>query len=49
LYKLGYIPHAGERVDYAGRRYTVLEMERNRISRVRVERFGETVGEVKPG
>ncbi len=38
LYRLGYIPHAGEHVDYGGRRYTVLEMERNRIARVRVER-----------
>src|SRR6202167_1022167 len=39
LYRLGYIPHAGERVEYDGRRYTVLEMERNRIARVRVERI----------
>jgi putative hemolysin len=38
LYRLGYIPHAGEHVDYGGRRYTVLEMERNRIARVRIER-----------
>jgi CBS domain containing-hemolysin-like protein len=37
LYRLGYIPHAGEHVEYDGRRYTVLEMERNRIARVRVE------------
>jgi len=39
LYRLGYIPHAGEHVDYDGRRYTVLEMERNRIARVRIERL----------
>ena len=38
LYRLGYIPHSGEHVDYGGRRYTVLEMERNRIARVRIER-----------
>jgi putative hemolysin len=38
LYRLGEIPHTGEAVDYAGRRYTVLEMERNRIARVRVEK-----------
>jgi len=37
LYRLGYIPHAGEHVDYGGRRYTVLEMERNRIAKVRIE------------
>ena len=42
LYRLGYIPHAGEHVDYGGRRYTVLEMERNRIARVRIERIGGT-------
>jgi len=39
LYRLGYIPKAGEHVEYAGRRYTVLDMERNRIARVRVERI----------
>lgn len=39
LYRLGYIPHAGEHVDHGGRRYTVLEMERNRIARVRIERI----------
>ena len=38
LYRLGEIPHTGEAVDYQGRRYTVLEMERNRIARVRVEK-----------
>jgi len=37
LYRLGYIPHVGEHVEYDGRRYTVLEMERNRIARVRIE------------
>ena len=31
-------PHAGESVEYAGRRYTVLEMERNRIARVKIEK-----------
>jgi putative hemolysin len=41
LYRLGYIPHAGEHVEYEGRRYTVLEMERNRVARVRIERINE--------
>jgi len=41
LYRLGYVPHAGERLEYGGRRYTVLEMERNRIARVRIERLNE--------
>ncbi len=39
LYRLGYIPHAGEAVEYGGRRYTVLEMEHNRIAKVRVEQI----------
>ena len=41
LYRLGYIPHAGEHVEYGRHRYTVLEMERNRIARVRIERLSE--------
>lgn len=43
LYRLGYIPDAGDRVEHDGYRFTVLAMERNRISRVRVERL-ETSG-----
>jgi len=39
LFKLGEIPRPGEAVEHEGRRYTVLEMERNRIARVRVERI----------
>jgi CBS domain containing-hemolysin-like protein len=41
LFRLGEIPSPGSFVEYAGRRYTVLEMERNRIARVRVERLRE--------
>ncbi len=37
LYRLGYIPKSGDSVEYEGRRYTVVEMERNRIARVRIE------------
>jgi magnesium and cobalt exporter, CNNM family len=37
LYKLGAIPDAGATFDYEGRRFTVLEMDRNRIVTVRVE------------
>ena len=39
LSRLGYIPHAGDHVEYDGRRYTVLEMDRNRIARARIERL----------
>jgi len=38
--RLGNIPSAGQSVEYDGRRYTVLEMDRNRIARVRVEKLG---------
>jgi putative hemolysin len=37
LARLGRIPHGGETIDYDGRRFTVLEMNGNRISRVRIE------------
>jgi putative hemolysin len=39
LYELGEIPHAGQALEYHGRRFTVLEMDRNRIARVRIERL----------
>jgi CBS domain containing-hemolysin-like protein len=39
LFHRGEIPRAGQSVEYQGRRYTVLEMERNRIARVRVEKI----------
>jgi CBS domain containing-hemolysin-like protein len=29
----------GDTVEYEGRRYTVLDMDRNRIARVRIERL----------
>jgi len=38
LFRLGEIPEVGDNIEYQSRRYTVLEMDRNRISRVRVER-----------
>jgi len=41
LFRLGRIPRTGERVEYDGRRYTVVEMERNRIARVRIEKVSE--------
>jgi CBS domain containing-hemolysin-like protein len=39
LFRLGKIPRAGESVEFQGRRYTVLVMERNRIARVRIEKM----------
>jgi CBS domain containing-hemolysin-like protein len=37
LARLGRIPVGGETIEYEGRRFTVLEMTGNRISRVRIE------------
>jgi CBS domain containing-hemolysin-like protein len=39
LFRLGEIPRAGAAVEFGGRRYTVLEMDRNRIARVRIEKM----------
>jgi CBS domain containing-hemolysin-like protein len=39
LSRLGYIPRVGDHVEYDGRRYTILEMDRNRIARARIERL----------
>ena len=41
LLRLGEIPRSGESVEFQGRRYTVLEMDRNRIARVRIEKIPE--------
>lgn len=38
LSRLGFIPKPGDQVEEEGRRYTVLEMERNRIARVLIEK-----------
>jgi CBS domain containing-hemolysin-like protein len=41
LFRLGQIPDVGQSVEYDGRRYKVLEMDRNRIAKVRVEKLPE--------
>ena len=46
MYRLGYIPKPGVLVEYDQRRYTVTEMERNRIVRVRIENFTAPAAEV---
>jgi CBS domain containing-hemolysin-like protein len=48
LYKMGKIPRVGDSLDYESRRFTVAAMERNRISRVRIEKLTEAAG-LKPG
>jgi CBS domain containing-hemolysin-like protein len=44
LSQLGTIPRKGDRVEHDGRRYTVLEMDRNRIARVRIEKLATVKG-----
>jgi CBS domain containing-hemolysin-like protein len=39
LYRLGEIPHGGESVEYAGRRFTVTDMDNRRIARVRIQKL----------
>jgi len=39
LFKLGHIPQPGESVEFDGRRFTVVSMERNRIALVRAEKL----------
>ena len=41
LFRLGVIPRQGATVDEAGLRFTIAEIERNRIVKVKVERQGE--------
>jgi CBS domain containing-hemolysin-like protein len=44
LFQMGTIPQQGGSVEYEGRRYTVLEMDRNRIARVRIEKLNGEEG-----
>ena len=41
LARLGKIPRGGETVEYEGRRFTIVEMSGNRISRVRIEKVDQ--------
>src|SRR5580693_7813526 len=38
LFQLGYIPKPAEVLEYGGRKFTITEMDHNRIARVRIER-----------
>jgi putative hemolysin len=39
LFQLGYIPKPDDSVEYGRRKFTILAMDHNRISRVRIERL----------
>jgi putative hemolysin len=45
LFQLGYIPKPTDAVEYGGRRFTILSMDHNRISRVKIERLPEVAAE----
>jgi CBS domain containing-hemolysin-like protein len=45
MFKLGEIPRTGQSIVFEGRRYTVLEMERNRVLKVRIEKLPEETPE----
>jgi putative hemolysin len=39
LAQLGFIPRGGESFDYEGYRFTVVEMDRRRIARIKIQRL----------
>ena len=39
LFQFGYIPNVKDSVDYEGRRFTITEMDRNRIAKVLIEKL----------
>ncbi|MGH9620162.1 MAG: transporter associated domain-containing protein, partial [Bryobacteraceae bacterium] len=47
LLQFGYIPKVKDSVEYAGRRFTVTQMEHNRIATVLIEKI-ESNGEPDP-
>jgi len=39
LAELGFIPRGGESFDYEGLRFTVVEMDRRRVARIKIQRL----------
>ena len=39
LFQIGYIPRVKDSVEYSGRRFTITQMDRNRIATVMVEKL----------
>ncbi|HEY1865707.1 MAG TPA: hemolysin family protein [Candidatus Acidoferrales bacterium] len=48
LAQLGFIPKGGEGFDYAGYHFTVVEMDRRRVARVKVQRLSPVVEQAPP-
>jgi CBS domain containing-hemolysin-like protein len=42
LYQFGYIPKVKDSLEYGGRRFTITEMDRNRIAKVLIEKLEST-------
>jgi CBS domain containing-hemolysin-like protein len=42
LFQFGHIPRIGESIDYGGRRFAIVQMERNRIASVSIEKLIES-------
>jgi CBS domain containing-hemolysin-like protein len=49
LFQFGFIPKAGDSVDYGGRRFTITGMDRNRIARVLIEHLANVPDPVNEG
>jgi CBS domain containing-hemolysin-like protein len=45
LAQLGFIPRGGEGFDHGGYRFTVVEMDRRRVARVKLQRLAAPIGE----
>jgi CBS domain containing-hemolysin-like protein len=43
LAQLGFIPRGGESFDYEGYRFTVVEMDRRRVARIKIQRLKQPV------
>lgn len=48
LFHFGYIPKTGEFITHDGRRFTILDMDRNRIARVKIEKVQEPPAATSP-
>ena len=46
LFQLGYIPKPGEVLEYGRRRFTILQMDHNRIARVGIERLTDAEADI---
>jgi CBS domain containing-hemolysin-like protein len=48
LARLGFIPRGGETFIYEGRRYSVLEVDGRRVSKIRIEKLPREIRELDP-